>query len=85
MLKIILRAMAEIVFYTLTMPIKIITLIYLVLKAIVYRGDSLSVSERFYYTFVGIKAGFKTELHWVKTGEITSFYEHIDPEEIELY
>ncbi len=71
MFKIILRVLAEMAFYAITMPIKILCLlVWAVWSVIDIVKDPEEGIEIVKYSLLVVKEILKLETHWVKTGRV---------------
>lgn len=69
-MKMFLRALADILVLLITLPIRILYVLYLCIYIVITAkkfGDP--ISEWFGYVLKGLQTGIKTEIHWIKTGE----------------
>lgn len=70
-MKIFLRALADIIIFVITLPIRILILIgsciLCVVNSIRFRDP---FSEWFGCVLEGMQKGLKEEIHWIKTGKI---------------
>ena len=71
MLKKVFRAILQCVVFGLLLPLKILALLYVVIKVIQYKVQGiLDVRESLSIFWEGLTEQFSKEMHWVKTGEI---------------
>ena len=71
MFKIILRAILDIMVFTILIPIKLLVILWAVGYAIYCKIDgSLTFTESFTALKEGIKIAFDKELLWIKTGKV---------------
>ena len=70
MIKIIIRAFADVLFYVITLPLKLVWLLIQLIMCIVDKiRYGFTIKEQLGWIVEGAIKGFKEELNWIKTGK----------------